>query len=84
MPFVKSVRPEFFELYNLTTDPGQRHDLAVAMPVKLREMKAKFWPLFEASRAEGPDWEGLPPATTYRATHDKPAEFLRNQERFLP
>ncbi|GAB5562512.1 MAG: sulfatase-like hydrolase/transferase [Synoicihabitans sp.] len=84
MPFVKTVRPEYFELYNLKTDPGQRHDLAAAMPVKLTEMKNKFWPLFEASRAEGPDWAGLPPATTFRATHDKPAEFLRNQKRFLP
>ena len=83
MPFVKGVRPEFFELYNLTTDPGQRHDLAGAMPVKLTEMKNEFWPLFEASRAEGPDWQGLPPASTYKANHDKPAEFLRNQERFL-
>lgn len=83
MHFVKTVRPEFFELYNLATDPGQRHDLAAAMPVKLREMKTKFWPLFEASRADGPDWEGLPPAETYRASHNKPAEFRRNQERFL-
>lgn len=83
MPFVKTVKPEFFELYDLTEDPGQRNDLAASMPGKLADMKARFWVLFEESRAEGPDWLGLPPATTYKANHDKPAEFIRNQKRFL-
>lgn len=83
MPFVKTVKPEFFELYDLTEDPGQRNDLAASMPGKLADMKTRFWVLFEESRAEGPDWLGLPPATTYQANHDKPAEFMKNQKQFL-
>lgn len=83
MPFVKTMKPEFFELYDLTEDPGQRNDLAVSMPRKLADMKTRFWVLFEESRADGPDWLGLPSATTYEANHNKPAEFIRNQKRFL-
>ena len=83
MDFVKNVKPEFFELYDLSNDPGQKNDLAAIMPEKLSELKEEFFVLFEESRAEGPDWEGLPPASTYKANHDKPKEFLRNQARFL-
>jgi len=83
MPFVKTVKPEFFELYDLAKDPGQRNDLAASMPGKLADMKARFWVLFEESRAEGPDWIGLPRANTFKATHHKPAEFITNQKQFL-
>ncbi len=83
IPFIKTTRPEFFELYDLVQDPGQRHDIAAIMPEKLAEMKQRFFRLFEDSRAEAPAWDGLPPAATFKATHDKPVEFLRNQKRFL-
>ena len=83
MPFVKGVVPEYFELYDLSKDPGQQHDLAGKMPEKLAELKTQFTALFEESRTEGPDWAGLPPASAHKANHDKPAEFVRNQKRFL-
>ncbi|MEM9159247.1 MAG: sulfatase-like hydrolase/transferase [Verrucomicrobiota bacterium] len=83
MPFAKAVKPEFFELYDLDADPGQREDLAKAMPEKLEELKKRFWILFEESRAEGPDWVGLPEYGSMKANHDKVKEFLRNEKRFV-
>lgn len=84
MSFIKTGQPEFFELYDLVRDPGQRHDLAAVMPQKLAEMKQRFWVLFEASRADGPDWIGLPPAASFKASHDKPAEFRQTQRNRRP
>jgi arylsulfatase A len=83
MPFVKGVMPEYFELYDLSKDPGQQHDLAAEMPEKLAALKKQFTVLFNESRAEGPDWKGLPPASAHEANHDKPAEFIGNQKRFI-
>ena len=83
MPFIKSLQPDFFELYNVVEDKGQQNDLADSNPEKLAEMKAAFFPLFEEARKEGPNWKGLPAYSPEKANHNKPAEFLRNQKRFL-
>jgi arylsulfatase A len=83
MPFIKTLQPEFFELYNVTTDPCQQHDLAEKEPKKLAELKAEFFSLFEEARKEGAVWEGLPVYNPKKANHNKPAEFLKNQKIYL-
>lgn len=83
MPFIENFDPEFFELYNVEKDPGQQHDLAFQSPEKLGELKAKYYALFEETQKDSVVWEDLPAYDPKRANHNKPAEFLRNQERFL-
>ena len=83
MPFIESFSPEFFELYNAAKDPRQQHDLASRYPEKLGEMKAQYQALFKASQKDSVVWENLPAYDPKRANHNKPAEFLKNQERFL-
>ena len=46
-------------------------------------MKARYLALFEATQKDSVVWEGLPAYGSAKANHDKPAEFKRNQERFL-
>ena len=83
MPFIKNLRPDFFELYNVVQDVGQQEDLSDKEPEKLMEMKQAFQQLFEGVQDEGPIWKGLPAYDLKRANHHKPAEFKRNQQRFL-
>ena len=83
MPFIENFKAEFFELYNVVKDPSQKNDLAYKSPEKLGEMKARYLALFEATQKDSVVWEGLPAYGSARANHDKPAEFKRNQERFL-
>jgi hypothetical protein len=70
-------------LYNVSSDAGQQKDLAAAEPEKLEEMKNEMLVLLEEIKKEGPVWEGLPIYEEKKANHNKPEEFIRNQERFL-
>ncbi|WP_460516190.1 sulfatase-like hydrolase/transferase [Cyclobacterium sediminis] len=83
MAFIKGIQPEFFELYNVSSDAGQQMDLAAAEPEKLEEMKSAMFTLLEEVKEEGPNWEGLPKYNEQKANHNKPGEFIRNQKRFL-
>lgn len=83
MAFIKRIQPEFFELYNVSSDAGQQMDLAAAEPEKLEEMKNEMLALLEEVKTEGPEWEGLPKYNEQKANHNKPEEFIRNQKRFL-
>jgi arylsulfatase A len=83
MPFIENFEAEFFELYNVVKDPSQKNDLAYESPEKLGEMKSRYLALFEATQKDSVVWEDLPAYGSVKANHDKPAEFLRNQERFL-
>lgn len=83
MPFTKNFKPDFFELYNVSTDVGQRMDLAHSEPQKLDELKSEFLSLFDEIKNEGPYWEGLPEYNPKKAGHNKVKEFLSNQKRFL-
>lgn len=83
MPFIKELSPDYYELYDLETDSGQKHDLAMTEARQLREMKEAFQSIFQEVQSEGPVWEGLPSYSIEKANHNKPKEFLRNQERFL-
>ena len=60
MSFIKDSEFKSFELYNLEKDPGQKHDLADAMPEKLDSMKAVFRKNIQNVMEEGPYWEDLP------------------------
>ena len=83
MSFIKTMRPEFFELYNVKEDEGQQNDLADEQPEKAEELKKELMKLLGEVQAEGPDWEGLPAYDADRANHNKPGEFERNKEQFL-
>ena len=83
MTFIKTIQPEFYELYNVANDAGQQEDLAATEPDKLEAMKNELLVLLEEIKKEGPVWEGLPIYEEKKANHNKPEEFIRNQERFL-
>lgn len=83
MSFIKTLYPNFWELYDLSTDPGQRHDLASEQPEKLKEMQGAFETLFKEVQAEGPVWVDLPAYSLEKANHDKVGEYERNRKRFL-
>ena len=84
MPFIKSLYPTQFEVYNLDADPNQQQDLAATQPALLDSLQRIFKPFFQTIQQEGPVWEGLPAYDSARANHLKPKEYLRNQRRFLP
>ena len=83
MEFIKTINPEYFELYNVANDAGQQEDLSTIEPEKLEEMKSAMFTLLEEVKEEGPNWEGLPIYEEKKANHNKPEEFKRNQKRFL-
>ena len=83
MAFIKRIQPDFFELYNVISDAGQQKDLSCTEPEKLEDMKNELLVLLEEIKKEGPVWKGLPIYEEKKANHNKPEEFIRNQERFL-
>lgn len=83
MEFIKTINPEFFELYNVVKDSGQQRDLSGAEPEKLQQMKSAMFTLLKEVKEEGTKWEGLPIYEEKKANHNKHEEFKRNQKRFL-
>jgi arylsulfatase A len=83
MPFIQNFEAKYFELYDLSKDPSQQNDLSAKMPEKLDQLKRLYVKRFKEVHQESPAWENLPPYGSMKAYHDKPKEFLRNQERFL-
>lgn len=49
-----------FELYKLTDDIGEKHDLAASEPAKLAELKTALEAIYREILTEAPEWEGLP------------------------
>ncbi len=58
MDWIKTARPERFELYDLIKDIGQREDLSGVMPEKTAEMAAKLEAAWTNIQADAPVWPG--------------------------
>ncbi len=56
MDWIKTARPERFELYDLSRDIAQREDLSGAMPAKVRELAAKLEAIWKEIQADAPVW----------------------------
>ena len=56
MDFLKTAIPEHFELYNITVDPHQEHDLSGRDPEQVSQMKRLMLDLREEMIREGGDW----------------------------
>ena len=56
MEYLKNLVPQFFELYNLKDDLGQKTDLAGEYPDRVEKMKAQMLSLRKEMVAEGGDW----------------------------
>ena len=58
--YMRQLKLERFELYDLQRDIGQQRNLASSMPEKLSKMKAEMIRVHREILSEGPDWDGLP------------------------
>lgn len=56
MPFIKTGKPNRFELFNLREDIGQKKDRASEEPERLEAMKKAILDLHREVVAEGDDW----------------------------
>ena len=56
MRAIKTAELTKFELYNLRKDIGEKNDLAVAKPARLKEMSTKLRKIYEEVRDESPVW----------------------------
>ena len=56
MDWIKTARPERFELYDLSRDIGQRTDLSAAMPEKTAALAAKLAAVWKNIQSEAPVW----------------------------
>jgi arylsulfatase A len=83
MPFISTMRPQFFELYDLKNDPGQLHDLSAQHLQKLMELKKKMLEKLSEVQAEGPYWNQLRKYDYTIPHHIKQKEFLRSQKKYL-
>ena len=54
--WMKSSVPEKFALYDLSTDPEQKNDLAVSQPEIINQLKPLMLEQWKDIRDEGPDW----------------------------
>jgi arylsulfatase A len=57
---IKSRKLARFELYNVTSDVGQRTDLAAREPERLEALSAKLMAKYEEIQAAAPLWSDLP------------------------
>jgi arylsulfatase A len=55
--YIKTSRPERYELYDLHTDIGQREDLAKREPQRLARMADTLGTLWAGIQAEAPTWK---------------------------
>ncbi len=56
MSFLDTLKPKFFELYDLSSDPEQKVDLASKYPERVEEMKVTMLRLRAEMIEEGGDW----------------------------
>jgi hypothetical protein len=56
MDWIKTARPERFELYDVGRDIGQRKDLSALLPEKTVELAAKLEAAWKSIQAEAPVW----------------------------
>jgi arylsulfatase A len=56
MDWIKTARPERFELYDLDRDIGQQVDISGAMPEKTAELAAKLEAAWQDIQVEAPVW----------------------------
>ncbi len=56
MDWLKTARPERYELYDLSRDVGQREDLSEAMPEKAAQLAAKLEAAWKDIQADAPVW----------------------------
>ena len=56
MDWIKTARPERYELYDLSQDTGQAENLSERMPHKVKELAAKMNILWHDIQKEAPVW----------------------------
>ncbi len=57
IPIIKAGGYKDFELYDLSTDPNQQHDIAAEQPEVLDRLKKTFLEINASVMADAPDWE---------------------------
>jgi len=57
IPAIKSGSYKQFELYDLSTDPGQQNDLSAQLPEVTARLKKKLLEINASVMADGPDWD---------------------------
>jgi hypothetical protein len=56
MTWLKKASPERYELYDLSTDISESHDLATKMPGKVQSLSVGMNRLWSDIQAEAPVW----------------------------
>lgn len=57
MPYMRTAKPNQFELYNLRQDPGQTRDLSSEHPDRLEQLKQRLLKLHREIMEEGVAWD---------------------------
>lgn len=66
MDYIKNMELEAFELYHLSSDPGQKNELDYTTLDLGDQYKAQIVERLQKIQAEGPYWQDLPPATSIK------------------
>jgi len=60
LDYLKSLEFERFQLFNVSTDPGQGTDISREHPEMFEELKSELLHLYKQMIKEGPVWDDLP------------------------
>lgn len=63
MDYIKKMELEAFELYHITSDPGQQNNIDYTTLDLGNQYKEQLLKRLQRIQAEGPYWQDLPPAT---------------------
>lgn len=63
LDYIKDLKFDKFQLFNLKSDPGQENDIALSHPGILQDLKSELTSIYNDVMDEGPLWEGLPSDT---------------------
>ena len=83
MDFIKHMKPIYFELYDVESDPEQINDISQDHPLVYQKLKNSLLDILAEVQQEGPYWENLEEFPQNGRYHDKQHEFLRNQKKYL-
>jgi arylsulfatase A len=56
MTYLENQQPQYFELYDLASDPQQQHDLSARQPELVAQMRERMLQLKQEMVREGGDW----------------------------